>query len=444
MKVLIVGGGAREHALAWKIRQGAGVTEVLCVPGNAGIAADATCVDGDPASPAQIADLAGARGVGLTVVGPEAALAAGIADEFARRGLPIFGATRAAAEIESSKVFAKEFMRRHGIPTAAHEIAATAAEARAILARRGGRPVVLKADGLAAGKGVVVADDRGAAERAVEAMLIERRFGAAGDRVILEDRLEGPEVSFFALCDGDRALPLTTCQDYKRLLDGDRGPNTGGMGGYSPSILADAALERIVMERVVGPTVRGLASEGRPYRGVLYVGLMLTREGPMVLEYNARFGDPEAELMMMRMRGDLLPALQATIAGRLSEARLDWHPGAAVCVVLAARGYPEKPETGQPIDGLDKVAAMEGVMVFHAATRRRGGGMAGGIEGAAGGLATAGGRVLTVTARGAGFREAARRCYAAVEAIRFEGCQRRLDIARVAIEREAAGGARVS
>ena len=423
-----MGGGGREHALAWKLRQGSGVAEVLCVPGNAGIALDATCVSGDPTAPEALADLAAGHGVGLTVVGPEAALTAGIADVFARRGMPLFGATRAAAAIESSKAFAKEFMGRHGIPTAAFDITATAAEARAILARRGDGPVVLKADGLAAGKGVFVAGGRREAEEAVEALFVERRFGEAGDRAVIEDCLEGPEVSFFALCDGERALPLTTCQDYKRLLDGDRGPNTGGMGGYSPSVLVDAALERTIMERVVEPTVRGLAREGRPYRGCLYSGLMLTGDGPRVLEYNARFGDPEAQLIAMRLRSDLVTAIQATLAGRLDEAGIAWHTGGAVAIVLAAPGYPGTPETGAPIAGLDAADAMPGVKVFHAATRRR--------EGA---LVTSGGRVLTVTARGDDFRSATRRAYAAAEAISFAGCQRRSDIARVAVEREASG-----
>jgi phosphoribosylamine--glycine ligase len=429
MKILVVGGGAREHALAWKLAQGAGVAEVLCAPGNAGIALDATCVTGDPSAPEAMADLAAGHGAALTVVGPEAALAAGIADVFARRGLALFGATRAAAAIESSKVFAKEFMRRHGIPTAAHDIAASAAEARAILARRRDGPVVLKADGLAAGKGVFVATGRREAEQAVEVLFVERRFGDAGDKVVIEDCLEGPEVSFFALCDGERALPLTTCQDYKRLLDGDRGPNTGGMGGYSPSVLVDAALEGQIMERVVEPTVRGLLREGRPYRGCLYSGLMLTPDGPRVLEYNARFGDPEAQLIAVRLRSDLVAAIQATLAGRLEEAGVAWHPGGAVAVVLAAPGYPGTPETGSPIAGLDATAAMPGVKVFHAATRRQ--------DKA---LVTSGGRVLTVTARGDDFRAATRRCYAAAGAISFDGCQRRSDIAGIALEREASGG----
>ena len=423
MKVLVVGGGGREHALAWGARGGSPRREILCVPGNAGIARIAECLPGDPTAAGAIADLAQSRGVGLTVVGPEAALAAGLVDEFARRGLAAFGASRAAAEIETSKIFAKEFMRRHGIPTAAFDVADSAASAASILARRGDRPVVVKADGLAAGKGVVVADGRRDAEEAVAAMLVERRFGAAGDRILIEDRLSGPEVSFFALCDGESARPLTTCQDYKRLQDGDHGPNTGGMGGYSPSVLVDAGLEREIMERIVAPTVRGLAAEGRPYRGVLYAGLMLAANGPQVLEYNARFGDPEAELIVIRLAGDLVEVMEATLAGRLEEAPLRWHPGGAVCVVLAAAGYPGTPRQGDPISGLD-AAERDGagdVVVFHAATREK-----------EGGIETAGGRVMTVTARASDLAQARRRAYAAVEAIRFHGMQYRTDIAAVA------------
>jgi len=418
MTILVVGGGGREHALAWGVRAGNARRKVLCVPGNAGIARVAECVPGDPTAAAALADLAQSRGVDLTIVGPEAALAAGLVDEFARRGLKAFGASRAAAEIETSKIFAKEFMRRHGIPTAGFEVADSAAAAASILARRGDRPVVVKADGLAAGKGVVVASGRREAEEAVAAMLVERRFGAAGDRILLEDRLSGPEVSFFALCDGETARPLTTCQDYKRLQDGDRGPNTGGMGGYSPSTLVDAALEREIMERVVAPTVRGLASEGRPYRGVLYVGLMLTSSGLQVLEYNARFGDPEAELIVLRLAGDLVEVMEATLAGRLDEAPLRWHPGGAVCVVLAAAGYPGTPRTGDPISGLDARSDDDALVVFHAATRR-----------GDGGVATAGGRVLTVAARADDLAQARRRAYAEVETIRFHGMQYRKDIA---------------
>jgi phosphoribosylamine--glycine ligase len=260
-------------------------------------------------------------------------------------------------------------------------------------------------------------------------MFVEKRFGAAGETVVIEDRLEGPEVSFFALCDGQRAVPLVTCQDYKRLLDGDAGPNTGGMGGYSPSVLLDAAAERTIMETIVAPTVRGLHSEGRPYRGILYVGLMLTPSGPRVLEYNARFGDPEAQLIAVRMRGDLVPLLVATAEGRLDGAVADWHPGVSVGVVLAAAGYPGTPSTGQAIRGLEEAGRIEGVQVFHAATRLT-----------AGAIVTCGGRVLTVTARGGTFMEAAARAYRAVDAIRFEGRQHRTDIAQVAIRSESGRG----
>jgi len=421
MNVLVVGGGAREHALAWAVRRGGADRTVLCVPGNAGIAAVAECLPGDPTAVQALADLAASRRVDLTIVGPEAALAAGLADELERRGMKVFGASRAAAEIETSKIFSKEFMRRHGIPTAGFDVADSAEGAARILAKRGERASVVKADGLAAGKGVVVASTRREAEEAVAAMLVERRFGAAGDRILIEDRLTGPEVSFFALCDGERARALTTCQDYKRLEDGDRGPNTGGMGGYSPSVLVDPALERAVLDRIIEPTVRGLAREGRPYRGVLYAGLMLTPEGPRVLEYNARFGDPEAELIAVRLASDLVEVIEATLAGRLDDAPLRFHPGGAVCVVLAAAGYPATPRTGDPIEGLEPEGDGDGVVVFHAATRAR-----------EGRVETAGGRVLTVTARAEDLAGARRRAYSAVAGIRFPGMQHRRDIAAFA------------
>jgi len=425
MRILVVGSGAREHALAWKIRQSPQVREIYCAPGNAGIAALAECV---PIPADAIGDLAGfaqLMKIDLTVVGPELPLSLGLADELVRRGLPVFGATRAAAEIESSKAFAKEFMTRNKIPTASYEIAATAEQARAILRRHSDRyPIVLKADGLAAGKGVFVAADAGEAERAVESLLVEKRFGAAGERVVIEECLEGREVSFFALTDGQVALPLATCQDYKRLRDGDAGPNTGGMGGYCPSTLLDAGAAREIMETIVVPTVRALGEEGRTYRGVLYAGLMLTRSGPKVLEFNARFGDPEAELILARLEGDLVPALQATLAARLEDIRLAWRAPCSVCVVLASEGYPEKPVTGRTIDGLDAGAA-DGVVVFHAATALKDGL-----------LRTAGGRVLTVTAVGSTFAQAARRSYAAARRIRFPGRQFRTDIAADALGSE--------
>ncbi len=423
MRILIVGGGAREHALAWKIRQSRLVREVYCAPGNAGIARVAECVPIDPSNISEMAGFAEFMKIDMTVVGPELPLSLGIADEFEKRGLSIFGATRAAADIESSKVFAKEFMTRNRIPTASYEVASSAEQARAVLRRRNHRfPVVLKADGLAAGKGVFVAADQKEAERAIETLLVEKRFGPAGEQVVIEDCLVGREASFFALTDGVVAFPMATCQDYKRLNNRDAGPNTGGMGGYSPSAHIDVPTARSVMGSIIVPTVRALGEEGRPYRGILYAGLMLTREGPKVLEFNARFGDPEAELIMARLESDLVPILQATLAGRLDDIQLEWRAPCATCVVLASAGYPAKSETGKPIDGLESVSELEGVEVFHAATVHRDGL-----------LRTAGGRVLAVTASGSTCAQAARRCYAAVESIRFSGKHFRTDIAADAL-----------
>jgi len=424
MKVLVVGSGAREHALCWKLRGSPLVKELYCAPGNVGMAKIADRVPIDPSSIVELADFAGTIKVDLTVVGPELPLTLGIADEFQKRDLPIFGATQAAAEIESSKVFAKEFMKKHKIPTARFEVCGSAGETRAALKKRkDGFPVVLKAEGLAGGKGVILARDKKEADQAIEMLQVERRFGTAGDRVIVEEFLEGHEASFFALSDGQRVLPLVTCQDYKRLLDGDAGPNTGGMGGYSPSVHIDADTFRQVMDTILLPTVAGLAEQGRPYRGVLYVGLMLTKKGPRVLEYNARFGDPEAELIAVRMKSDLLPVLQATLAGQLEEITIEWLKARSACVVLAARGYPEKAESGQPISGIDSATAMDGVEVFHAGTAVN-----------EGKFVTGAGRVLAVTALGATFAQARERCYAAAETVRFEGRHFRTDIANDALE----------
>src|SRR2546425_11488107 len=315
-------------------------------------------------------------------------------------------------------------MKKHKIPTARFNVACSAAEARALLKKRKTEfPVVLKADGLAGGKGVLVARDKKEAEEAIEALQVERRFGVAGDRVVVEEFLEGYEASFFALSDGQRVLPLVTCQDYKRLSDGDEGPNTGGMGGYSPSVHIDADTFHQVMDGILVPTVAGLAEEGRPYCGGLYVGLMLTKKGPRVLEYNARFGDPEAELIAVRMKSDIVPVLQATLAGRLEEVTIEWLKARSVCAVMAARGYPEKPESGRPITGVDSAAALDGVEVFHAGTAVK-----------EGKFVTASGRVLAVTALGATFTQARERCYAAAEALRFEGRHFRTDIAKDALE----------
>ncbi len=419
MKILVIGGGAREHALVWKLRRSRRVRKLFCAPGNAGIGRAAECVPIEPTSIDELAGFVAQRGIDLTVVGPEQPLSLGIVDTFRTRGLAIVGATRAATEIESSKVFSKEFMARHDIPTAPFAVAGTPEEAHAVLDRRGARfPVVLKADGLAAGKGVILAADRLEADRAIDEMLVEKRFGPAGETLVIEDCLEGPEVSFFVLTDGRHSLELQTCQDYKRLGDGDAGPNTGGMGGYSPSAHVDAALLKTIRERVIAPTLRGMEKEGRAYQGILYAGLMLTGNGPQVLEYNARFGDPEAELLLARMETDLVDLLSATIDGSLEEVPLAWRAPAATCVVLASGGYPGKYESGKTIHGLDEAGSMDGVVVFHAATREQDGR-----------LFTAGGRVLAVTAIGNSPAEATRRCYGAVDTIRFDGSHHRSDIA---------------
>ncbi len=423
MKVLIVGSGAREHALAWKVRRSPQVQDLYCAPGSPGMARVCDRVPIDPSSIVEMADFAAKIKIDLTLVGPELPLTLGIVDEFQKRGLPIFGATQAAAMIESSKAFAKEFMKKHKIPTAKFDVVGSAGEARAVLKKRKDYPVVLKADGLAAGKGVVVAADKEEAEAAIETMMVERRFGVAGDHLVIEEFLEGHEASFFALSDGERVLPLVTCQDYKRVGDGDTGPNTGGMGGYSPSVHVDAETFRAVLDDILVPTIAGMAKEGRPYRGILYVGLMLTKKGPKVLEYNARFGDPEAQLICVRMKSDLIPLLQATLGGGLEEARIDWLKSRAACVVLAARGYPGEPEKDRAISGLDQVEAMDGVEVFHAGTAVKDGK-----------YVTAGGRVLTVTAIGGTFSEATDRCYAAARAIEYDGRHFRSDIAKDALE----------
>jgi phosphoribosylamine--glycine ligase len=424
MKVLVVGSGAREHALSWKIRSSPSVKEVYCAPGNPGMARVADRVPIDPSAIVELADFAEKIKIDMTLVGPELSLTLGIVDEFQKRDLPIFGPTQAAAAIEGSKVFAKEFMTRYKIPTAPFDIVATAEEARAVLKKRkGGYPVVLKVDGLASGKGVVVAKDKKEADQAIESMLVEKRFGVAGERVVIEDCLEGSEASFFALSDGERVLPLVTCQDYKRLQDADRGPNTGGMGGYSPSVHIDADAFRSVMDGIMKPTIAGMAADGRPYRGILYAGLMLTKEGPRLLEFNARFGDPEAELIAVRMKSDIVPVLQATLAGRLEEINIEWLKARSVCVVLAAKGYPGEPSTGDAIAGIDAAEKLEGVEVFHAGTAVK-----------SGAYMTSGGRVLVVTALGGSFAQAVQRCYAGAEAIQFDGKQHRTDIAREAIE----------
>lgn len=440
MKILVIGGGGREHALVWKIRQSALIrsgADLLCVPGNAGIEELATCIaspSGGLSDVATLADLAAGSGVDLVVVGPELPLTLGLADELLRRGVPVFGATRAASRLEGSKVFAKEFMRRHSIPTAPFEVFTSLKESVAYLESADvSFPIVVKADGLAAGKGVVVAADRAEAVAAASAMLLERRFGAAGERILIEKCLTGVEVSFFAMTDGDTAAPLTTCQDYKRLADADKGPNTGGMGAYSPSVEIDDALEKRIMRTIVEPTVRGMAAEGSSYRGVLYVGLMLTAEGPMVLEFNARFGDPETQVLMPRIESDIVPLMMAAAGAgaplTVAMNDLRFRPGGAVCVVAASRGYPDNAETGQVVRGLETVKKIPDTVVFHAATGR------GADSTGRPAVLTTGGRVLAVSSTGRNLDDAIRRAYQGVESLSFDGMQFRKDIGRDVVQR---------
>lgn len=432
MKVLVIGGGAREHALCWKLRQSPLLTELYCAPGNPGIAAVADRVPLAVEEVQRIADFATEMRIDLTVVGPELPLTLGIADELANRGLAVFGPTQRAAEIEGSKVFAKQFMDRHGIPTAPFAIVADVDSARAE-ARRFGFPVVLKADGLASGKGVLIVEDEAGLEEALQALFAERRFGSSADRVLVEAFLPGDEVSFMALCDGERVLPLAPARDYKRIGDGDTGPNTGGMGAHSPSggLSAEAAAE--VVETVMRPAVAGLAAEGRPFTGVLYAGLMITAEGPRVLEFNARFGDPEAQVLLMRLEDDLLPVLAAGAAGRFDSRRLSFRREAAACIVLASPGYPGRPLQGEVIRGLDRAAALPGVEIFHAGTAFS----AGGQEGE---LVSAGGRVLSVCAVAPDLTGALERAYAAVGEVDWPGKVYRRDIGRRVLEAKAPEG----
>jgi phosphoribosylamine--glycine ligase len=422
MRILVVGSGGREHALAWKLRQSPRVREVFCAPGNGGMGAVATCV------PIKADDLEGLlafareHAIGLTVVGPEAPLSAGIVDLFQEHGLQVFGASRAAAELEGSKSFAKELMRRHGIPTAAARAFTDPAAARAYV-RTVAAPLVVKADGLAAGKGVVICATREEAEAAIGTIMEQRAHGAAGDQVLIEEFLVGEEASFLAFTDGTTVVPMPVSQDHKAVFDGDRGPNTGGMGAYSPAPVVTPALFEEVLRTVMEPTVRAMAAEGRPYRGVLYAGLMITSEGLKVLEYNARVGDPEAQPILCRMKSDLLPVLEACMEGRLDSVAVDWHDDAAVCVVLASGGYPGAYRTGLPISGLEAAGREEGVVVFHAGTALRDGH-----------VVTAGGRVLGVTARGATIRQAIERCYRAAAHISFDGMHYRRDIGHRALK----------
>ncbi len=419
MKVLVIGGGGREHALVWKISQSPRVRKIYCAPGNAGIAAQAECVDLSAEDVGGLLAFAQAEDVDLTVVGPEAPLAAGIVDVFEAAGLRIFGPGRAAARLEASKVFAKRVMQRYGIPTADGCVFDAPEAARKYVRQLSG-PCVVKADGLAAGKGVIVADNYAEAEAAITDIMERKVFGAAGERLLVEERLYGAEASVMALTDGETVLPLLPAQDHKPVLDGDKGPNTGGMGAYAPAPAVTPALLRRIEAEILLPTVRGLAAEGIVYKGVLYAGLMLTPAGPRVLEFNVRFGDPETQPLLYLWAGDLIEAVEAVIDGELRGVKLAWHPGTAVCVVLAAAGYPGGYRKGDVINGLEDVP--RDIAVFQAGTARKDGC-----------LVTAGGRVLGVTARGADAREAVERVYAAVGGINFDGMHYRRDIGQKAL-----------
>ncbi len=414
MNLLLLGSGGREHALAWKIADSPLVDRLYCAPGNAGIARDAELVGLDAADHAAVVDFCKAERVDFVVVGPEGPLVAGIVDDLEAAGIKAFGPRRAAARLEGSKAFAKDLCRAHAIPTAGYARFTTAAPARAHV-RQKGAPIVIKADGLAAGKGVVVADSVEEAEAAID-MMLSGGLGAAGAEIIIEECLVGEEASFFALCDGETAIPLASAQDHKRAFDGDRGPNTGGMGAYSPAPVA--------MDEIVLPTLRAMKAMGAPFQGVLYAGLMITAQGPKLIEFNVRFGDPECQVLMLRLKSDLVPALIGARDGVLKSFDLRWHGDVALAVVMAANGYPATYVKGSAIEGLDAAAAVEGVEIFHAGTKAEGGR-----------ILADGGRVLNVCALGASVDEARKRAYAAIEKIRWpEGFCRR-DIGWRAVQR---------
>ncbi len=416
MKVLLVGSGGREHAIAAALRQGGSVREIFAAPGNAGMARIADIVPISASSLIELADFAERVDVGLTVVGPELPLTLGIVDEFQKRRLPIFGPTRLATEIEASKVFSKELCRRLGIPTARAAFCTSRAEAERALSEIG-YPAVIKADGLAAGKGVMTVSSREEAVSALDLFFDEKVFGTAADRVLVEEFLEGEEASFLALCDGRTALALPTAKDYKKVFEGDRGPNTGGMGAHSPAGVLAGEQAAAVLRDVVHPVLSAMAEENRAFCGLLYVGLMLTSDGMKVLEFNARFGDPETEAILPRLDSDLGPALAACARGDLAGCELAWKPEACVAVVLASGGYPGSYQTGFPIEGLDEAESLPGVSLFHAGTATRDGQ-----------IVTSGGRVLVIAGRGANLSEASERAYAAADRIQFEGKTFRRDI----------------
>ena len=423
MKVLVLGSGGREHALVWKLGQSTRVSKLYCAPGNGGMAGEAECLPVDLKSLDSLVALGDRLRPDLTVVGPELPLTVGVVDEFTRRGWPVFGPSKAAAQLESSKSFAKEFLQRHHIPTAHYAICDAIAELRPALAHFRA-PIVVKADGLAAGKGVIIAANREEALSAATEMLSGRMLGEAGARVVLEEFLEGDELSFLVISDGERVAPLVAAQDHKRVGDGDTGPNTGGMGAYSTQTIVDDRMRDWLVAHIARPVVAGMKAEGMEYKGVLYCGLMMTARGPMVLEFNCRFGDPETQPILMRLESDLLDAMEASVQGRVSDGDFRWSHDASVCVVMASGGYPGTFEVGKKISGLEEAGKVDGVKIFHGGTTER--------DGA---FYTSGGRVLGVSARAASLEMAVERAYEACGRIRFDGAHYRKDIAARALKK---------
>ncbi len=425
MKILVIGGGGREHALIWKLKQSPRVSKLYCVPGNGGIAAEAECLPGDVKSVDSMLEIANRIRPDLTVVGPEIPLVAGVVDEFQKYGYPVFGPKRAAADLEGSKSFAKLFMQRHRIPTGRYAVVTSKSELQDALGHFH-MPVVVKGDGLAAGKGVVIAKTKEEAGAVATEMLSGKMLGDAGLKVVLEEYLEGEELSFLVMSDGERVAPLVAAQDHKRVGDGDSGPNTGGMGAYSTEQILDPQMREWLIKNIAKPVIAGMKEEGAEYRGILYCGLMMTAKGPMVLEFNCRFGDPETQAILMRLDSDIVEAFEASVEGRISDGDFRWSNDAAVTVVMASGGYPGTYEAGKKIIGIEEAEQLGGVKVFHAGTSRRDGE-----------FYTAGGRVLNVTARGKSLPEAVNLAYDAVMKIRFDGMHYRKDIAARGLKQAA-------
>ena len=425
MKVLVVGGGGREHALCWKIAQSPKVKKVYCAPGNAGISKVAECVSISADDISSLKSFVLKEGIDLTVVGPELPLTLGIVDSFEKDRLRIFGPEKDAARLEGSKSFSKKLMEKHNIPTAAYSVFSDLEEAKTDIENQG-PPLVIKADGLAAGKGVLICLTMDDAFQAVDLMMKEKNFGKAGENVIIEELLEGEEASFLAFSDGKSVLPLASSQDHKPVYDGDKGPNTGGMGAYSPAPIVTDEMSNWILENVMIPVVKGMEKEGCQYKGILYAGLMMTNDGPKVLEFNCRFGDPEAQPLLVRMKTDIVPILEATMEGSLASEKIEWDNRTSICVVMSSEGYPGDYEKGREITGLEKLEGMEAVQVFHSGTTLSNGS-----------LVTSGGRVLGITALGDGIEKAINRAYKAIEYVSWEGAHFRYDIGAKALKVKA-------